>query len=246
MSDIAYLDRAAASNPGAAYKARVLSLLNPTEGQVALDIGCGPGTDLGPVVDAVGSNGRVIGVDHDPTMLAEAARRHPSADLRAGDAHQLPVDPSSVDRIRIDRVLQHLTDAAAALREVARVLRPGGLVALADNDWDTLVIDGSDLGTSRAYTAYVSTRVVRNATIGRQLARLAHNAGLTVRAVEAIPVVFTNYADADAIFKFEAVAGRAVADGALASGSAQAWLTDLRTAPTFLTALTFFIVVAEA
>jgi ubiquinone/menaquinone biosynthesis C-methylase UbiE len=249
MSEIAYLDRAAASDAGRAYKARVLELLSAGRGQVALDVGCGTGADLGELAQAVGPAGAVIGVDHDPVMVAEAARRYAGVsylDIRAGDAHQLPVADHSVDRVRIDRVLQHVSDPAAVLAQVRRVLRPGGLVALADNDWDTLVVDDVDTGTSRAYTRYVATEVVRNATIGRQLARLADGAGLTVREVVAQPVVFTDHAAADAILRFAYVAARAVAEGFLAEDAANAWLDRLAAGRTFLATFTFFIVLAES
>ncbi len=246
MSDIAYLDHAAVA--GQPYKRRVLDQLRLAPGLTALDIGCGPGADLGDLAVSVGPTGWVLGVDHDPVMVAEATRRYADVsfvDIRTGDAHQLPVADAGVDRIRIDRVMQHVADPAGVLAEVGRVLRPGGLVVLADNDWDTLVVSDVDTDTSRAYTRYVATAVVRNATIGRDLARLADAAGLVVREVIAHPVVFTDHAAADAILKFDSVAGRAVAAGFLAEATAAAWLERLATGRTFLAALTFFIVVAE-
>jgi ubiquinone/menaquinone biosynthesis C-methylase UbiE len=248
MSDIAYLDHAAASEHGQRYKARLLDRLAPAAGETVLDIGCGPGTDLAGFVDAVGPTGRVIGVDQDQAMVAEASDRFGQlsyVDIRVGDAHALPVEAASVDRVRIDRVLQHLAEPARALAEIRRVLRPGGRVALADPDWDSLAIDDPDLDTSRAYTRYVSEHVVRNAAMGRQLARLAHDAGLTVRVVSSDAITFVDHASAEPILRVAAVARRGIADGALEPTATEAWLDRLAHAPTFLASFTFYTVVAD-
>jgi ubiquinone/menaquinone biosynthesis C-methylase UbiE len=216
---IPYLDHTAASAPGQRYKAQLLALLAPQTGQTALDVGCGPGTDLGAFAAAVGPTGHVIGVDHDPAMVAEAARRFADVsyvDIRTGDAHELPVDGASVDRARADRVLQHVADPTGVLSEIRRALKPGGRVALADNDWDSLAIDDPDIETSRAYTRFIVEHVVRNPAVGRQLARLAHDAGLTVEAVVSDAITFTDYATAQPILRFDTVAARGVAAGALA------------------------------
>jgi ubiquinone/menaquinone biosynthesis C-methylase UbiE len=248
VSVISYLDHAAASEPGRRYKERLFALLDAGEGQSALDIGCGPGTDLGPLAAAVGPTGRVIGVDRDPVMLAEARRRFAdvsTVDIREGDAANLPVEAASIDRARIDRVLQHVDDPARVLGEIARVLRPGGRVALADPDWDTLAIDDVDLELSRAYTRHVTARVVRNAAMGRQLARLAHDAGLLVRAVQTDSVTFPDFAEADPILRFGTVVEGGIAGGHLDPTAARAWLDRIAKAPAFVAGFTFYVVIAE-
>src|SRR2546430_17014647 len=138
---IRYLDTAATTAVGLDYKRRLVDLLDPHPGHTVLDIGCGPGTDLGRLADAVTETGSVVGIDHDPAMVAEARHRlavRPNVSLRIGDAHELPLDDASVDRARTDRVLQHLADPARALAEARRVLRPGGVFGIAEPDWDTL------------------------------------------------------------------------------------------------------------
>src|SRR5687767_12064304 len=90
---IEYMDAAAGTAVGLDYKHRFVKALDLRPGNCVLDIGCGPGTDLGRLADAVGPGGSVIGVDRDPKMLAEASRRsanRANVSVRAGDAHQLP------------------------------------------------------------------------------------------------------------------------------------------------------------
>ncbi len=251
-AQIQYLDQAAASDHGRDYKARLLEMLDLEPGLSVLDVGCGPGTDLSSMADAVGEHGLVIGVDCDPAMLAEARRRAASSDpaggrieVWAGDAHALPVEDASVDRARTDRVLQHVADPARALAQLRRVVRPGGLIALAEPDWDTLVVDDVDVRTSRDYSRFVATRVVRNAAIGRQLARLAAQAGFVVRTIEARPLVYHDFPVADRILRLPRVVERAVAAQAMAADDGRRWLQRLATGP-FLAAFTVFLVAASA
>ncbi|MEU6193615.1 hypothetical protein [Streptomyces sp. NPDC047061] len=83
----------------------------------------------------------------------------------------------TVDRAKIDRVLRHVTDPAVVLEQLRLATRRGARIGLAEPDWDTLVVDAEDLGTSRAFTRYTTSEVVRHATIGRSLARCAERAG---------------------------------------------------------------------
>ncbi|MDG4832977.1 methyltransferase domain-containing protein [Solwaraspora sp. WMMD1047] len=239
---IAYLDQAAASAPGRRYKQHLLTALDLHPGHVVLDVGCGPGIDLAAMAATVGTGGAVIGIDHDPAMLEQARHRtaaHPHVTVRPGDAHALPLDDASVDRARTDRVLQHLADPRRALAELRRVVRPGGLVALAEPDWDTLAIDATDTATSRAYTRYIVSEVVRNADIGRQLGRLLTDAGFEVTSIEPTVALFRDYHTANAILRMPAVAEQAWQSGALDENTTRTWLTSLTTGP-FLAAVTFF------
>ena len=240
-----YLDQAAATELGRDYKHKMIAMMDLLPGARVLDIGCGPGTDLADLAMATG-NGDVIGVDADPTMVAEARRRmaaYPNVRVCEGDAHALPLADASVDRARLDRVVQHLADPAVAVAEAARVLHASGTLVVADTDWDTLVIDDPDVETSRAYTRFVTRDVVRNGPIGRQLPRLAVAAGLQVHSVVAAPALFTSYEAADEILRLDAVMKRAVAAGVVDAAPAAKWIARLQSGP-FLAGFTFFMIVA--
>jgi len=240
---IEYLDAVGGTTVALDYKRRLMSALDLRAGQTVLDIGCGPGADLGRLADAVAPGGSVAGVDNDPAMLAEARRRfagEPAVSIWAGDAHSLPLGTASVDRARTDRVLQHVADPAGLLAEARRVLRPGGLLGMAEPDWDTLAVADEDVAASRAWARFVAGGV-RNATVGRQLVRLAIGAGFAIRSVRAVPVVFRDFADAEQVLGLRRTTARAVQAGVLASAS---WLERLASGP-FLAGFTFYLVVAE-
>ncbi len=244
-----YLTRFAASDAGRDYKARMLDALDLRAGLAVLDAGCGPGADLPALAEAVAPGGTVIGVDRDQEMLDAAAEAHvaarPGVELRRADVHALPLDDASVDRARTDRVLQWVEDPARALAEFHRVLRPGGRLVMAEPDWDTLVVDHPDPALSRAYTRHVTERVIRNAAIGRQLARLAADAGFRVPEIIPATQVFRDVRAADRVFGFERTTRRAVAAGDFTEAQAGEWLDHLAHGPFFASA-TLYVVVAEA
>lgn len=243
---VAYLDQVAASTPGRAYKQYVLDLLGLKPGHTVLDIGCGPGTDLAPMAAAVVPSGKVVGVDRDPAMVAEARSRlagQPLVEVRDGDVHALPLEDGSVHRARTDRVLQHVADPSRVLKEFRRVACPGGRIVMAEPDWDGLLVDTPDPAVSRGLARFVTAEIVRNATIGRSLARLCADAGLAVRSVTPVAPVFRDFAAADQILGLRRTVARAVAAGYL-DGDARRWAEEAASQPFLATAL-MFVVVAE-
>jgi ubiquinone/menaquinone biosynthesis C-methylase UbiE len=246
---VAYLGEVARSPQGRDYKAAVLESLELGPEQVVLDVGCGPGTDLAAMAGFVAPDGVVIGVDNDERMVNEAAQRTAGllgVEVRRGDAHALPLADASVDRARTDRVLQHVADPAAAVADIARVLRPGGVVVFAEPDWGTLVVDaGDDVGesVSRAFVRWTREQVVRNATVGRSLARHATGAGLSVRAVSAYPSVWTSFETADLVLGLTRNSASAVEGGYIVGADRDAWLAGM-SAGIFVAAVSLFVVVA--
>jgi SAM-dependent methyltransferase len=243
---VAYMTQMAASEHGRVFRERALAALDLRPGQVALDVGSGPGANLPDLADGVTAAGRVIAVDLDPVMAREASDRmagHANVAVLVGDGHALPLADGSVDRARLDRVLQHVSSPAGVLAEIRRVARRGAVVALGEPDWATLAIDSPDLRTSADFTAFLCGHVVRNPSVGRELARLATGAGFTVRSVHAHAALFGDFAAAEQVIGLGRVTRRAVDGGFIDRDRATGWLTALSESP-FLAAVTFFSVAA--
>jgi len=243
------MTQVAGSVQGRAYKDQLLAGLDLRPGLSVLDAGCGPGADLPSAAELVGPTGRVVAIDHDDAMVDAARQRcadSPQVEVLHGDLLSLPVPDDDVDRARADRVLQHVADPAAAVRELSRVVRPGGLVALADPDWETLVVDAPDdagLATSRAFTRWTCDHVVRNASMGRRLSRLAVAAGLEVRSVTPHPSMWLDRQAADQVLGLTRNSEAAVAAGHLDAADRDAWLAGLATGP-FVAVVMLFVVIA--
>jgi arsenite methyltransferase len=106
-------------------------------GATVLDIGCGAGTDLLLAARQVGPTGRAIGVDMTEAMRERASNGAASCGLanvevRPGDATRLPVEDRSVDVVISNGVLNLVPEKERAVAEIARVLKPGGSVQIAD------------------------------------------------------------------------------------------------------------------
>ena len=135
----------------------------------------------------------------------EATAALPGVEVREADIRALDLPDASVDRVHTDRVLQHVPEPGTAMAEARRVLRPGGTAVFAEPDWDTLIIDYPDPAIARAYTRYIADHVVRNATIGRALPRLATDAGFLVEMVIPITAVFRDAQAADQVLGLQRV-----------------------------------------
>jgi len=154
-------------------------------GLSVLDVGCGPGTitvDLARIV----APGQVVGLDASEEVVAQAralGTESEAANVRfeVGDIFALHYDDASVDVVHAHQVLQHLVDPVAALVELRRVLRPGGVLAARDSDYGAFAWAPADPALDRWIELYlaVTARNGHNARIGPSLLGLARAAGFS-------------------------------------------------------------------
>ena len=116
-----------------------LLLVSPKEGDVVLDLGSGGGIDIFRASELVGEKGRAIGVDATPEMVWRAKEtkskygdKYANAEFRLGEIEHLPVESNSVDYVISNCVINLSPDKPAVFRESFRVLKEGGVFAVAD------------------------------------------------------------------------------------------------------------------
>jgi SAM-dependent methyltransferase len=125
-----------AFGPGMADERRIARLLlGLTPGAGVLDIACGPGNFTRDFAAVVGPTGLAVGIDASPTMLARAVRDTPVADFDnvayvRGDAVELPFRDASFDAVCCFAALHMFAEPFRALDHMARVLTPGGRIAI--------------------------------------------------------------------------------------------------------------------
>ena len=154
--------------------------LNIPPGGTALDVGSGPGNVTASLARAAGTGGLALGVDISKPMLARAVRAEsgPQVGFIRADAQRLPLRDNTVDAVVSLAVLQLIPDPAAALAEMARVLRPGGRLAImvptagyTARFWQKLpnvgahVFDDDEIGDILEDNGFASLRVKNFGTI---------------------------------------------------------------------------------
>jgi ubiquinone/menaquinone biosynthesis C-methylase UbiE len=105
-----------------------------------LDLGCGPGSITAGFADLV-APGSVLGIDSSADVIAQASDAHAdvaNVEFREGNVYDLDVPDESFDVVHAHQLLQHLADPVAALREMRRVVRPGGIVAAREADFGAM------------------------------------------------------------------------------------------------------------
>jgi ubiquinone/menaquinone biosynthesis C-methylase UbiE len=245
------LDTITAMDHVRAYKQRTFELLEACEGKVLLDLGCGNGDDALALARLVGPTGKVVGVDHSETMLAQAHARSAgsalSLEFRFGDAYALDFPDAQFDGCRADRVLHHLEDPARALAEMVRVARPGAAVVTVDPDFDTVAIDAPDRELTRRFV-HALCDSYRHGWMGRQVFRLFQDAGLTNIVVTPFSFALTDYALANTILSLEDTAAHARQSGIVGAVEVDDWLIGLQAASAagrFFAACTGFLAVGR-
>ena len=165
-----------------------------------LDVGCGPGTITVDLARRV-APGRVLGLDLSPDPLTEARAAAEGAGVevtfQVGDVYALEAQDDTFDVVHAHQLLQHLADPVAALREMARVCRPGGLIAVRDVDYAATTWFPADPGLDRWLDLYhrVARRNDAEPDAGRRLLSWAHAAGLRHTVATASTYCFASPAD---------------------------------------------------
>jgi SAM-dependent methyltransferase len=149
-----------------------------------LDVGCGPGSLTADLAARV-APGRVIAIDSASSPLEEARAAAETAgvavEVQVGDAYALDLPDHSVDVVHAHQVLQHVADPVAVLREMARVCKPGGMVAARDADYAAMTWFPESPLLERWQQVYRATARANGAEpdAGRRLLTWARQAGLT-------------------------------------------------------------------
>ena len=175
-----------------------LHRLNLKLGERVIDIGCGPGFLCESMAAAVSATGRVVGIDISKDLI-DFATKHKSSEsieYRVGNATALPVGRMQFDVAVSTQVIEYVAEADAALREIARVLRPGGRAFIVDTDFDSWVWHAADTGRMSQIMKGWEMHCA-DPQLPRTLIPRLRTVGFTIVGVEGYPIVNTTYRPGD-------------------------------------------------
>lgn len=228
---VARLDKLYASPQAVAQRTKFRELLAARPGEVGVDVGCGLAHLACELARDVAPGGRIIGLDTSPEMVKAANARieqeglASSLQARLGDAVGLDLPDESADFVAVVQVYSYVPDVVRAIREAARVLRPGGRLAVLETDWDMCVYASGDEALTRRMLD--GRWRFAHPSLPRQLHRLFRESGLNLARCEAFPIIETGY-DPDS---FGAGLVAIVRDAAMRHGvdpvEANAWAADI-------------------
>jgi SAM-dependent methyltransferase len=209
-----------------------LGLDNASE---VLDHGCGTGVAARAVARRAGFHCRVLGVDPSAPMIEAARRLAAEAGLEdrlsfeVGDGHKLAAADASFDAVVAHTTISHVTDPAAVLREVARVLRPGGVLGLFDGDYASLVLSHPDPALESRLIEAIRQGMVANPTVLRRLPAMLRESGFAIQ--ECLPFVLADVGRGSFFPNFAETFGPMVANhGLVPARNVERWLADQRRA----------------
>ena len=227
-----------------------MAALAPAPGERLLDLGCGQGMMTEELARAVGPTGEVFGVDPSADMLTGARARcteHANVSILEGGAGAIPLKDASLDGAVSLQVLEYVDDLDGACAELARVLRPGGRLAVGDMQHETLSWASDNPGRMRRMTQ-AWERHVAEPNAPARLPNLLARAGFQV--VEMRPIPFAAHQlrpDSLPFMLMHLMRGYAIENDLMDKAEANAWLAEqeaMAAEGRFFFSITHFIAIA--
>jgi arsenite methyltransferase len=226
-----HLDRLYASPQVIAQRQRLRELIAAQPGERGLDIGCGLAHLSCELALDVGANGHIVGVDASADMVTGAKERAARLGVaervavHQSDATALDLPDAQFDFAVAVQSYSYVPQVEQAIREAARVLRPGGRLAVLETDWDLCIYRSSDDAQMRRL--FDGRWRFEHWHLPRELHRMFRDAGLTLSNAEAYPIVETRYDPGSFGVGLIAVARNAAVRHGVDAAAADAWVADI-------------------
>jgi SAM-dependent methyltransferase len=195
-----------------------------------LDAGCGAGADLAALALALPAPAGIVGLDASASLLARASERVAASGTRCslvrGDLLRIPFHDGTFGACRIDRVLQHIREPERAVRELVRILAPGGTLVAFDNDWDSYTISLGDQAIADRIRCSWRDRFA-SGRIGRDLDRIFETCGLEEICSQKRNLVLHDLPTAEQVFDLPHLLEQMAEGGELRRDEADAVRTEI-------------------
>jgi ubiquinone/menaquinone biosynthesis C-methylase UbiE len=181
-----------------AQREETLRLLALKPRESVIDVGCGPGFLCEGMADRVGAEGHVLGIDVSPDLVDLARRRNRRSWLtyETGDALALAAPNEAFDVVVCAQVLEYVPEADAGIRELYRVLKPGGRALIVDTEWSSVVWrSGEPARMAKVLSAWEAHCV--DSQLPRTLIPRLSAVGFVIEGVSGFPIINTTLAEAN-------------------------------------------------
>jgi ubiquinone/menaquinone biosynthesis C-methylase UbiE len=194
-----------------------------------LDLGCGTGVVTRAIARRRGFAGRVTGIDRSPFLTAAARRLAAEegvgsvVEFRTGDSQSLNLPDAAFDAVVAHTLISHVEDQRAVMREITRIVKPGGRVGIFDGDFASATFGTDDPAKARATDEMMIKALVTNPRVMREMPQLLREVGLALDASFAHVVADIGRADFFAP-SLQSLVRLLPKSGAMTEAEARAWV----------------------
>jgi len=229
------LDQLGGSAAESAARKRYLDVLDPRPGERIIDVGAGTGVATIEIAARIAPDGKVVALDPSLPLLdvakagAAAAGLAEMVDCRVGDARAMPFLDGFFDRGFCHWVLLHVSPPEDIVREMARVVRPGGRVVCVELDWEAPIVHPGASELTRRIFDFCNARHIEQ-YVGRRLPGIARACGLADVRVEAGMLIDQAANGRQWLDFLKSRVERALVGNAVTASEGQAWTSEIEAA----------------
>lgn len=185
-------------------KQRSFELLNIIKNDVIADIGCGIGDD---VFEIAKKAHKVYGFDNDENFISIAKNKNNNQKIyfEKSNAENLNIENKTVDKIRYDRVFQHLYNYNTILKEASRVLKDNGIIQIIDTDYLSLSLFLDNISLERKLIDLIAFERIPNSTKIRNLKTNLEDNNFKITCFEVHNYIFYNSDLINELFRFDKI-----------------------------------------
>lgn len=185
-------------------KQRSFELLNINKNDIVADVGCGIGAD---VFEIAKKAYKVYGFDNDENFISISKKKENNINVsfEKCNAENLSIENQSVDKLRYDRVIQHLPDYNAVLKEASRVIKDNGIIQIIDTDYLSISLFLDNIRLERKLIDLVAFEKIPNSTKIRNLNTSLEDNNFKVTCFEVHNYIFYNNDLINEIIRFDKI-----------------------------------------
>jgi len=173
-----------------------------------IDLGCGTGIDVHKLATTLNDNIKIIGIDHDQHLLDNAinsSTKKSNTEFLLSNATDLPFENESIDGLRTERLIQHLSEPDTVFGEIHRILRKDSPVVIVETDWPSFTIFNELSEIDKKVNKYLTEEKVRNGYASRRIFNYLLNHKFRNISYDIFPFILRKYSDIVTYFMFDKI-----------------------------------------